>query len=666
MMGDMKTKAIAERDAEQVNFAKFSTFCENTDKSKTKAIEEGKAMEEQLTADIMKAEADAKVLGEEIAALDGSIALAEEDKAKAKEMREKEHADYEATHAEYLENIDDLEVGLSKLKTMMNHAPGAAASLIQTLSTKVSNKHTKSALLSFLAESQSSERMLAKDVGLDVTAPEAAVYEGQSGGIIDMMEQLQAKLEDEKETLEKEEASARHSSDMMQQSLTDKIEGDTATRSSKVSQKKGKEQAAAEAKGELAETQNTLAEDIKYLEDLKQLFEQKKTDYAARQELRAGELEALDKAIEIISSGAVAGSADTHLPSFYQRGTALVQLRSGSKEPSQKMVAQFLQAQGQKMGSQLLAALAIRVQQDPFGKVKKMIKDMVIKLTEEATEEAEHKGFCDTELTTNKQTRDAKTTSVQELTAEIEMLTAEVAKLTAENKDLSDQISEIDKAVAEATETRNAEKEKNAKTIADAVAAKAAVEQAMSVLKTFYDKAATATALSQSGPIEYDDRAIHILSKASLLQTGSKTRGPADDVPGTFDKPFTGMGGEGGILGMLEVILSDFERLEEETSTSESTAAKDYTTFMADSDEDKAVKTADMTHNSNLITKRNSDNASAKKDLKSTQAELDAALEYYEKLKPSCVDAGESYEERVQRREDEIQSLKEALKILAP
>merc|ERR1719313_2270967 len=664
MMADMKTKAIHEKQAEEVNFAKFSTFCENTEKSKAKAIEEGKEMEEQLTADIMKAEADAKVLGEEIAKLDSAIALAEEDKAKTKELREKEHADYEKTHAEYVENIDDLQVGLSKLKTMMNHAPGAAASLIQTMASKISNKQSKATLLSFLAESQSSERMLAQDVGLEVTAPEAAVYEGQSGGIIDMMEQLESKLEDEKETLEKEEANARHSADMMQQTLTDKIEQETQDRGSKVSQKKGKEQAAATAKGELAETQNTLAEDTKYLEDLKQLYEQKKTDYAARQELRAGELEALDKAIEIIASGAVSGAADTHLPSFYQRGTALVQLRSGSKEPSQKAVAQFLQAQGQRMNSQLLAALAVRVQQDPFGKVKKMIKDMVIKLTEEATEEAEHKGFCDTELTTNKQTRDAKTTSVQELTAEIESLTAEVQMLTAENKDLSDQIADIDKAVAEATETRNAEKEKNMNTVADATAAKAAVEQAMSVLKTFYDKAATATAFQQ-GPINYDDRAIHILSKASLLQTGSKTRGPADDVPETFDKPYTGGGAGGGILGMLEVILSDFERLEEETSTSEATAAKDYKTFMADSDEDKAVKTADMTHNSNLITKRNSDNASAKKDLKSTQAELDAALEYYEKLKLSCVDAGESYEERVARREAEIQSLKEALKILA-
>merc|ERR1719159_1276291 len=111
---------------------------------------------------------------------------------------------------------------------------------------KFSLKHAKTTLLSFLAESQTTERMLEKDVGLEVTAPEAAVYESQSGGIVDMMEQLSSKLEDEKETLEKEESNARHSYDMMMQSLTDKIEQDMATRKSKVSSKKGKESAAGE------------------------------------------------------------------------------------------------------------------------------------------------------------------------------------------------------------------------------------------------------------------------------------------------------------------------------------------------------------------------------------------------------------------------------------
>lgn len=53
-----------------------------------------------------------------------------------------------------------------------------------------------------------------------------------------------------------------------------------------------------------------------------------------------------------------------------------------------------------------------------------------------------------------------------------------------------------------------------------------------------------------------------------------------------------------------------------------------------------------------------------KEDLEGTQKELDAALAYFDKLKPSCVDSGVSYEDRVARRKEEIESLQEALKIL--
>ena len=47
------------------------------------------------------------------------------------------------------------------------------------------------------------------------------------------------------------------------------------------------------------------------------------------------ELEALSKAQDIISSGAVAGSAEKHLPSLLQRKSSLAFLRSWGPRPAE-------------------------------------------------------------------------------------------------------------------------------------------------------------------------------------------------------------------------------------------------------------------------------------------------------------------------------------------
>merc|ERR1719449_561701 len=157
-----------------------------------------------------------------------------------------------------------------------------------------------------------------------------------------------------------------------------------------------------------------------------------------------------------------------------------------------------------------------------------------------------------------------------------------------------------------------------------------------------------------SGPINYDSRAIQILDKsASLMQTGESRN----------KEPYKGMEG-GGVMGMLEVIESDFARLISETTAAEQEAAASYEKLSNDSAEDKAVKETDSKSKTGEKTRKESALASAQKDLASTKEELKAAMDYYEKLKPSCVDAGVSYEERVARRKEEIESLQEALKIL--
>merc|ERR1719310_1025852 len=120
----------------------------------------------------------------------------------------------------------------------------------------------------------------------------------------------------------------------------------------------------------------------------------------------------------------------------------------------------------------------------------KMIDGMITKLLAEANEEADHKGWCDTGMGTNKNTRDKKTEELNALLAQIDQLTADITTLSQEIADLSASIAEVDKAMAEATEVREKESAKNKETIEDAKEAQTAVTQALSVLKDFYAKAA--------------------------------------------------------------------------------------------------------------------------------------------------------------------------------
>merc|ERR1719159_1169621 len=467
-------------------------------------------------------------------------------------------------------------------------------------------------------------------------APEANAYEYQSHGIIDMLEKLLNKFTDELTDLEKQESESKHAFGMLIDDMNMQIEDSTARRDEKAAEKAKKLQAKAEAEAEMEDTIVIRDDDMKYLADVTATCEQKASDFTDRQALRADEIAALEQAIEILSSDAVTGNAEKHLPTMLQtkpKPVALAQLRSDGRSPSQARVADYLRIKGKELNSRVLATLAMRVNADPFVKVRKMIKDLIARLQAEAAEEAEHKGWCDTELATNEATRKEKTEAVEMLHAEIDELEASIAKMTEEITELQKAIAELDAAVKEATEMREAEKAKNTETIGDAKEASEAVSKAMAVLKEFYAKAGEATAFAQQ--------------------------------PEIFDSPYKGMQSEsGGVIGMLEVIQSDFSRLEAETKAAEEAAQKEYDEFMADAETNKAQKTRDIER---IVVKKQDAEQSLeekKKDLDGTSKELDAALAYYEKLKPDCIDSGISYEERVARRKEEIASLQEALAIL--
>merc|ERR1719217_1658521 len=123
--------------------------------------------------------------------------------------------------------------------------------------------------------------------------------------------------------------------------------------------------------------------------------------------------------------------------------------------------------------------------------------------------------------------------------------------------------------MAKATTIRQEEKAKNTETIKDSQDAQTAVAQALTVLKEFYAKAGDATALLQQQP----------------------------EAPEIFDTEYKGMQAEnGGVVGMLEVIESDFVRLVTDTKAAEKSAQNEYDQFMTDSKVDKSEKTTEIDH----------------------------------------------------------------------
>jgi hypothetical protein len=631
LLDGMLAKGKKEKHEEEVEFAKFQAWCDDTRFNAEKSIEEGTNQITQLEADIAKNEADAESAAQEISELEAQIASAQSEHDSAQAIRAKEHEDFMSQNTDYAESIDAIERAIATLKA--KKADVAQTVLLQVQGMPMIPDSAKATIRSFLALDQES--------GDGV--PEANAYENQSGGVVDLLEKLRLKFQDQKLALEKAEMNSKSNFQVLMQKLTDNIVEFKKTTEEKTAFKGSCINNAATAKGDLEVTTKTKAEDEKTLSDTNGKCKMMSEEFENNQVVRSGEIEAIEKATEILSSDAVSGNAEKHLPKLIQlkAGKALMQLRGENDDAARARLVAFLQGRAKSSGSKYLALVAAHAASDPFAKVKTMIKDLITKLMEEANSEADHKAYCDTEMATNKQTREIKQSEVDELSASIDKNTADSTELTEQIAQLSDALAALSQEQATATKIRGEEKATNTATIADATEAQLAVEKATAVLKEFYGSVASSSALLQGGA------------------------GIAQEMKQAAQAPYKGQQAEnGGIMGFLEVVLSDFARLEAETSTAEDQAQSAYSSFMDESNEDKAVKEATSEHKTGKKQQTDEKIRTEKKELELTQGELDAALEYYEKLKPDCVDQALSYQDRVAQREAEIQSLQEALAVL--
>merc|ERR1719399_967267 len=299
--------------------------------------------------------------------------------------------------------------------------------------------------------------------------------------------------------------------------------------------------------------------------------------------------------------------------------------------------------------SGVLSVLAARVgvAEDHFVKVRGLIKDLIAKLKSDAKAEAEQKGICDTGMMKAVNKRDKANSQIEVANAKITTLTAKKNSLEDEIDTLNGQVAELKKALVEATELRAEDKAENEKTIAMTDEGADAVKVALNLLKDFYGNAFMQTGKYVPPNSDRDGNTV------------------GDLAPEVFDDKYSGAQAESkGIVGILEVILSDFERQNKQAENDEADSKEAFEMFEKDTN-------SDIDKKENRIKKAKGEVADAEADLldqqqalKDAKDLLEEATAALEELEEMCVKGEETYAERVAKRNEEIAALKDALAIL--
>lgn len=617
MMNEMKAKGDLMMQEEAKTYAVYAEWVSDQETKLGFELKTAGSDIEKLLAAAGKADNDVNKLRSSITELENEESTAQKEKSDATALRNKEHAEYVTLSTDYSESVDALKRAIQTMESK-NYDVGQAMALMQRES--ATKPGMRRVLAAFIEETSETAK----------GGPAVAAYEFQSGGIVQLLNKFLGKFEKELEEVESEESNQAHNYDLEMIHLSDEIAYMKKETEEKSVLKAKRASESAAAKSDLASTKAAKAEDQTTLKDMKATFAAKTDTFKANQEVRKSELEAISKAIEIISNPNVAGSYGEHVNLAQTARTSLLQMRSvQSRVSARNRVTEFLQKKAQLLSSDALKALAAQAAGSPFDKVVNMIKDLVAKLKEEAAAEAEHKSWCDEQLKSNKIKREKKTSKVNKLAATVDALTQTIATAGKRIATLSKEQADLQSAMSEATAQRQMEKTTNTDTMKDAKAGKEATTQALAVLREFY------------------------ASQSSFLQQAPEMAA------------YKGMqSSNGGVVGMLEVITSDFARLYSDTQAAETSAAAEYSGFMKDAKGSKKAKHDLEVKTSLQKDQKEFEKEGTIKDQEATQEELDKALAYQQHLKPVCLEVHVSYEERVSARKEEIEALKEAYNIL--
>jgi len=639
LMDELVAKINAEGEAEAKAYKEFFAWCDDMAKNAGFGIKTAESKKEKLEAKIGELTSSITVCVSKIEELVASIAADDAELKNATAIRKKENDEFTKNEAELMDCLDTLERAIGILSKEMEKNPAALAQidtssterLVQTLGAVISAAGfagaDKTKLITLIQSQQG-----ASDDDQDTGAPAAAVYKSHSSGIIDVLEDMKEKAEAELSDLRKEETNSKHNYDMLKQSLDDQMAADTKDMDDEKAAKAEASEGKATAEGDLEETVKMLKDTKESLSTASSSCMTTASDHEATVNARNEELKAIATARKILEE--TTGGAESQTYSLLQVSSLQSRADLAGLEVVQlvKQLARKHHSTGlAQLASRLTAAIRFgsRDGDDPFAKVKGLIKSMIAKLEKEAEEDATEKAYCDEEMMKTEMKRGELMDDVAKLSAKIDQASSKSVALSEDIKQLEAELAALMKSQSEMDKMRQEENSDYVTAKADLELGLKGVRNALSVLRDYY------------------------ASEDAFVQQ-----------PAMPEKHTKATGAGTSIIGILEVVESDFAKNLAKEQSQEDDAAAEYAEMTQENKVTKTMKDQDLKYKTKEVKGLKKAIADLSSDRDTLSSELSAVNEYYAKLKDRCIAKPETYEERKARREAEINGLKEALNIL--
>jgi len=640
LLKDMLKQLEKEAEEDEDIYDKMACWCETNDKEKTKSIAEAEARIEDLTTKIEQLTAISARLGTEIKNLEKEVAQNQDSLAKATALREKQLAEFNAEEKDLLESISALKAAITVLS---KHHGG---SLVQLPRSRVLGI---AATLQFQLSRHASllqgvltprERRLAASFVqspqdyFDATPTFKQSYAPQSGEIFGILRQMRETFESNLSESQKEEMANQKAYSELKAAKEEEIAAGQAQIDTKEGELATTDEKNAQAKVDVEDTKASLSADEQFLLMLKEKCQMTDKEWEERQKTRQMEMEAVSKALAILSGD------DAHDLFTRTFNPAFVQSSSASHSDRRAEASRLLSKIAQRLHSPRLSTLAYQVKIDAFVRVKKAIDDMIAELLKEKADEIKHKDFCVDEFNTNQLQTEKKEREKSDLIAKIGDLESTIKSLSEAIATLKAEITEMQVQLKRAGEDREKQNKEFQSTVADQRETQKLLTAALGVLQDFYAKKAPG---------------------ASLAQKQEPVGPPPPPGFNTYKKSAA----SGGVLSLIQQIISDAKAMEADTIRSEEDAQKAYEDFVKETNNSIEAKSKDIVNKSELKAKREIDLVEAKEAKAGVLLELEQLSNYNAELQQSCNFMLKNFDLRQVARDEEIEALRQAKAILS-